>query len=143
MKKVLTAKDVEALLKQGQGPGAIPEGVLLTPSAKDVLKEAANRSQRKARASVGGTTAEPIVPDYEFKWTPGQDAKTPEEIIERLEGAGKGKAAEEGIKIACGQIEELKEMKGIAGVHLMAIEWEQKVPEIAERAGLLPRPTVD
>jgi len=34
-------------------------------------------------------------------------------------------------------------MKGIAGVHLMAIEWEQKVPEIAERAGMLPRPTVD
>jgi len=80
MKKVLTAKDVEALLKQGKGPGAIPEGVLLTPSAKDVLKEAANRSQRQARASVGGTTAEPIVPDYEFRWTPGSDAKTPAEI---------------------------------------------------------------
>jgi heterodisulfide reductase subunit A len=29
-----------------------------------------------------------------------------------------------------------------AGVHLMAIEWEHKVPEIAERAGVLPRPTV-
>jgi len=72
---------------------------------------------------------------------PGMDV--PEEIIKRLQGAGKGMAAEEGIKIACEQIEELKEMKGIAGVHLMAIEWEQKVPEIAERAGMLPRPTVD
>ncbi len=70
---------------------------------------------------------------------PGMDV--PEEIIERLQGAGKEKVAEEGIKIACEQIEELKEMKGIAGVHLMAIEWEHKVPEIAERAGMLPRPT--
>jgi len=33
-------------------------------------------------------------------------------------------------------------MKGGAGVHLMAIEWEHKVPEITERAGVLPRPKV-
>jgi methylenetetrahydrofolate reductase (NADPH) len=31
----------------------------------------------------------------------------------------------------------------VAGVHLMAIEWEHKVPEIAERAKVLPRPVVD
>ena len=72
---------------------------------------------------------------------PGMDV--PESIIKRLQGAGKGKVAEEGIKIACEQIEEFKEMKGIAGVHLMAIEWEHKVPEIAERAKVLPRPQVD
>ncbi|GAB6161615.1 methylenetetrahydrofolate reductase [Desulfothermus naphthae] len=71
---------------------------------------------------------------------PGMDV--PEELIKRLKGAGKEKAAEEGIKIACEQIEEFKELKGVAGVHLMAIEWEHKVPEIAERAGLLPRPEV-
>ena len=34
-------------------------------------------------------------------------------------------------------------MPGVAGVHLMAIEWEHKVPEIAERAGVLPRPKVE
>ena len=33
-------------------------------------------------------------------------------------------------------------MKGIAGIHLMAIEWEHKVPEIAEKAKILPRPVV-
>ena len=72
---------------------------------------------------------------------PGMDV--PDEIIERLQGAGKGKVAEEGIKMACEQIEEFKEMKGVAGVHLMAIEWEHKVPEIAERAKVLPRPKID
>ena len=71
---------------------------------------------------------------------PGMDV--PDEIISRLQGAGKGKVADEGIKIACEQIEEFKEMKGVAGVHLMAIEWEHMVPEIAERAGVLPRPKV-
>lgn len=69
--------------------------------------------------------------------------EVPDDVIKRLQGAGKGKVAEEGIKIACEQIEEFKEMKGIAGIHLMAIEWEHKVPEIAERAGMLPRPVVE
>jgi methylenetetrahydrofolate reductase (NADPH) len=51
--------------------------------------------------------------------------------------------AAEGIKFAIEQIEEFKEMEGVAGVHLMAIEWEHKVPEIAEQAGVLPRPKMD
>jgi len=71
---------------------------------------------------------------------PGMDV--PDEIIGRLQGVPKDKQAEEGIKIALEQIAEFKEMKGVAGVHLMAIEWEHRVPEIAERAGMLPRPAV-
>ncbi len=77
---------------------------------------------------------------YMSKSVPGMDV--PDELIERLRGAGKGKAAEEGIKIAVEQIEEFKEMEGVAGVHLMAIEWEHRVPEIAEMAGVLPRPEI-
>jgi methylenetetrahydrofolate reductase (NADPH) len=64
----------------------------------------------------------------------------PDEVIDRIVNAKK--AAEEGIKICVEQIEELREIKGIRGVHLMAIEWEHRVPEIAERAKLLPRPRV-
>ncbi len=71
---------------------------------------------------------------------PGMDV--PDDIIKRLQGVDKKKQADEGIKIACEQIEEFKEMQGVAGVHLMAIEWEHRVPEIAELAGVLPRPEV-
>lgn len=71
---------------------------------------------------------------------PGMDV--PDAVIKRLQGVDKKKQAEEGIIMACEQIEEFKEMKGVAGVHLMAIEWEHRVPEIAERAGVLPRPQV-
>jgi methylenetetrahydrofolate reductase (NADPH) len=78
---------------------------------------------------------------YMSKFVPGMDV--PVELIKRLEGAGKGNMAEEGIKFAIEQIEEFKQMKGVAGVHLMAIEWEHKVPEIAERAGVLPRPVIE
>ena len=77
---------------------------------------------------------------YMAKSVPGMDV--PDTLIKRLREAGKGKVAEEGIKFAVEQIEEFKQMEGIAGVHLMAIEWEHRVPEIAERAGVLPRPKV-
>ncbi|WP_028320349.1 methylenetetrahydrofolate reductase [Desulfatiglans anilini] len=77
---------------------------------------------------------------YMAKQVPGMDV--PDSLLKRLRGAGKGKVAEEGILFALEQIEEFKQMEGVAGVHLMAIEWEHRVPEIAERAGMLPRPQV-
>jgi methylenetetrahydrofolate reductase (NADPH) len=79
--------------------------------------------------------------NYMAKFVPGMDV--PEELIKRLKGVDKKLQAEEGIKFALEQIEEFKEMKGVAGIHFMAIEWEHKVPEIAERAGVLPRPKID
>ncbi len=78
--------------------------------------------------------------EYMQKEVPGMDI--PEEVLRRVRSVPKEKAAEEGIHIACEQIAEFREMRGVAGVHLMAIEWEHRVPEIAERAGLLPRPAV-
>jgi len=71
---------------------------------------------------------------------PGMDV--PDEIINRLKGVEKKKQGKEGIAIACEQIQEFREMEGISGIHLMAIEWEHRVPEIAELAGMLPRPEV-
>ena len=74
---------------------------------------------------------------YMKKNVPGMDV--PDEIIKRLEGAEKKKA--EGINICLEVIERVKKIEGVAGVHIMAVEWEEIVPEITERAGLLPRPT--
>lgn len=64
----------------------------------------------------------------------------PEELIKRMAGVSKKKAPEEGIKICLETIEEVREIDGIHGIHIMAIEWEEKVGEIVEAAGLLPRP---
>ena len=71
---------------------------------------------------------------------PGMDV--PEELVKRMAGVPKEKQAEEGIKISVEAIERLKEVEGVRGFHIMAIEWEQKVPEIVEKAGLYPRPSV-
>lgn len=77
---------------------------------------------------------------YMAKNVPGMDV--PDELLQRMKDTPKEQQAEEGIKIAVETIAQLKEMPGIAGVHIMAIEWEEKVGEIAEKAGLLPRPSV-
>jgi methylenetetrahydrofolate reductase (NADPH) len=49
---------------------------------------------------------------------------------------------EEGIKIAVELVEKVREIKGVRGVHLQAIEWESAIPEVVKRANLFPRPAV-
>ena len=68
----------------------------------------------------------------------------PNSIIKRMRAAGKGKKArEEGIKICAEMIQELREIEGVRGVHIMAVEWEEAIRPIVERAGLLPRPSLE
>ncbi len=66
----------------------------------------------------------------------------PDEVMKRMQDAPKDKKAEEGINICIESIQRLKEIEGVHGIHLMAIEWEEMVPIIIERASLLPRPGV-
>ncbi len=66
----------------------------------------------------------------------------PQKLIDRVAGVPKGKQADEGVKIAVETIQQVREIRGVAGIHLMAIEWEQKVPEILDTAGLSTRPQV-
>ncbi len=72
----------------------------------------------------------------------------PEEIIKRMEDAGKGLDEEtslkemqrEGIEIALETLEEIRKIKGINGVHLMGVGWTESIVEIAKGANLFPRP---
>jgi methylenetetrahydrofolate reductase (NADPH) len=64
----------------------------------------------------------------------------PDEIITRLQSAKSAK--EEGVRICLETIEQLKEIDGVHGIHIMAVAWEEIVPRIVEEAKLLPRPVV-
>ncbi len=72
------------------------------------------------------------------KKVPGMDV--PDDVVKRMSDTPKEKQPEEGIKICIESIQRLKEVEGVRGFHIMAIEWEQKVPEIVEGGGLYPRP---
>ena len=69
--------------------------------------------------------------------------EVPDELVKRMADTPKEKQPEEGVKICIEQIQHLKEVKGVRGFHIMAIEWEEMVPEIVEKSGLYPRPSVD
>ncbi len=67
------------------------------------------------------------------KHVPG--VHVPDTVIKRLAGAEKPK--QEGVAIAVELVQQVREMRGVAGVHLMAFRMEEFVPEIVERAGVL------
>ncbi len=79
--------------------------------------------------------------NYMKNRVPGMDV--PDEVVKRMKGVPKDKQAEEGLKICVETIQRLKECEGVKGFHIMAIEWEEKVPGMVKAAGLYPRPEID
>jgi methylenetetrahydrofolate reductase (NADPH) len=68
------------------------------------------------------------------------DVDIPEIVIERLKKArNKEEAAEEGLKIAVETIKQLKQIEGVAGVHIMTLQREELIPKICSAASLYPR----
>jgi methylenetetrahydrofolate reductase (NADPH) len=65
----------------------------------------------------------------------------PDEVVDRMRSAIDPKA--EGLRLCQEQIEHLKGIEGVHGVHIMAVAWEEAVPQIVRDAGLLPRPGAD
>jgi len=69
------------------------------------------------------------------------NSNIPDTIIERFAKVRKREeAAEEGIKIAVETIEQLRQIEGVAGVHIMTLQREETIPDICRAAGLYPRP---
>ncbi|HSD85205.1 MAG TPA: methylenetetrahydrofolate reductase [Anaerolineae bacterium] len=106
-----------------------------------------------------GPLKSPTMARYMKENVPG--LRIPDQLIERMESAGApwaGKSKDqltkedkkarstawqaEGIKICIELIQQIREIEGVAGVHIMAIEWEEAVKSLVEGAGLLPRPIV-
>ncbi|NQT05013.1 MAG: methylenetetrahydrofolate reductase [Dehalococcoidia bacterium] len=75
---------------------------------------------------------------YMRDYVPG--VAVPDEIVTRMEKSEVPK--EEGVKIILEIIEQLKDMPGIHGIHIMAVGWEDIVSEVVEKSGLMPRPVV-
>jgi 5,10-methylenetetrahydrofolate reductase len=88
--------------------------------------------------------------NYMANFVPGMDV--PQEYVDRMKSVMESVSKEdkerrreaqehEGIQICVEIIQQVREMPGVAGVHIMAIEWEETVAQIMEMSGLLPRPT--
>lgn len=77
----------------------------------------------------------------EFMRTKVPGVVIPDQYIDRLKKTPKEKQQEEGKKICIELIEQIREIDGVAGIHIMAYRQEELVAEIVEQAGLMPRPT--
>ena len=108
------------------------------PRFKRWMELVRERGLHKKVAILGGITPIKSMGAARFMKNKVSGIIIPDEIIDRLRGAQNKK--QEGLNIAVETIKQLKEIEGVAGVHLMAIAWEETIPEIVERAGLYPRP---
>jgi methylenetetrahydrofolate reductase (NADPH) len=106
------------------------------------LKQARDRGLHEKTFILAGVTPfkSAGMAKYMKNRVPGMDV--PDDVVKRMSGVPKEKQPEEGINICVETIKRLKEVEGVRGFHIMAIEWEEKVPEIVERSGLYPRPIV-
>ncbi len=109
---------------------------------KEWMDRVRDRGLDKNVYILGGITPLKSVRMAEYMRTNVAGMDVPEEIIQRMKSVPAGEQRKEGLKIAVQTIQELKEIEGIQGVHIMAIEWEDAVPQITEEAGLIPRPDV-
>ncbi|MFH1615060.1 MAG: methylenetetrahydrofolate reductase [Planctomycetota bacterium] len=98
------------------------------------MKEVCNRGLHEKVKILAGVTPLKSLGMAKYMRDSVAGLTVPDYYINRLAGAEN--AAEEGIKICVEQIQKLRETEGIAGVHIMAIEWEQKIAEIVQRSGL-------
>ncbi len=112
------------------------------PRFKEFMSQVRDKGLDQQVFILGGVT--PIksarMAEYMKNNVAGMDV--PDDVIERVKGVPAKEQRQEGIRIAVETIQALKEIKGVHGVHIMAIEWEEAVPELVEKAGLLPRPGV-
>jgi len=104
------------------------------------MKEARDRGLHEKVYILAGVTPfkSAGMAKYMKNRVPGMDV--PDEVVKRMAGVPKEKQPQEGIDICIETIQRLKECEGVRGFHVMAIEWEEKVPEIVEQSGLYPRP---
>jgi len=62
-----------------------------------------------------------------------------DDIVSRMKGAPRGRQKAEGTRICVEIIEQVREIPGVSGIHLMAYRQEELIPEILNAVGLLPR----
>jgi methylenetetrahydrofolate reductase (NADPH) len=112
------------------------------PRFREFMAQVCDKGLDKQVFVLGGVT--PLKSARMAEYMKGNVAgmDVPDEIVSRMKAAPAKEQRAEGIRIAVETIQALKEIPGVRGVHIMAIEWEDAVPELVEKAGLLPRPAV-
>jgi len=138
--------------KVGAGADFIQtQGIYDMKQFAESMKEARNLGLHGQAAVLAGIIVPRSAGMLRYMDSSVAGVRVPRDLIGRFPKARKDASPEErkearktseeiGKKIAVELIEQAREIEGVRGVHLQAIEWESAIPEIADAAGLLPRP---
>jgi len=129
------------------------QGIYDVERFAEVMKDVRNRGLHEKTAILAGVIVPKSAGMLRYMNSSVAGVTVPDSLIKRFPRTRKGASKEErkaakakseevAKKISVELIEQLREIEGVRGVHLQAIEWEEAVPEIVERAGLLPRPVL-
>jgi len=129
------------------------QGIYDVAQFAEIMKEVRNLGLHEQTAILAGVIVPKSRGMLRYMDSSVAGVSVPEELIKRFPVSKKADSKEEkrakrrkgeevGKQVAVELIEQLREIEGVRGVHVQAIEWEKAVPEICERAGLLPRPSV-
>ena len=66
--------------------------------------------------------------------------EVPQSIIDRLSPLSKEDQAKAGIDLCCEVANQVREIEGVRGLHVMAVNWPDAVPQVVKNLGLFPRP---
>jgi len=129
------------------------QGVYDVARFAEAMRKARNRGLHEKTAILAGIIVPKSAGMLRYMNSSVAGVSVPEELIKRFPVAKKDASPAEkkqarlqseelGKKIAVELIQQVREIEGVRGVHLQAIEWEEAVPGIVKAAGLLPRPTL-
>ena len=110
------------------------------PRFREYMKRVVDMGLHEQTAILAGVGPIRSARGAEFMKNEVAGMDVPDEIVTRMKGLDKEKAAEEGLNICIEIAEEVRTIEGVRGLHVMAISWASILPELATRLGLYPRP---
>ncbi|NVM57127.1 MAG: methylenetetrahydrofolate reductase [Desulfobacterales bacterium] len=116
------------------------QGIFDTPKFVEWMRMVRDRDLHEKTHILAGVIPTKSVGMARYMHNNVSGLSVPEQIVDRMANAKDPK--EEGVKICLETIEQLKEVEGVHGIHIMAVAWEEIVPRIVEEAGLMPRPVI-
>lgn len=119
------------------------QGIYDMAAFAEQMKKAVDRGLHEKTAILAGIIVPKSAGMLKYMNKSVSGVRVPDETIRRFEGKKGAEAHAEGIRLTAELVQQAQEIEGVRGVHLMAIEWEDRIPEIVKAAGLLPRPKVE
>jgi methylenetetrahydrofolate reductase (NADPH) len=127
------------------------QGVYDVKQFAEIMKQVRNRGLHERTAILAGIIVPKSAGMLRYMDSSVAGVTVPQDLIKRFPKTKKDAPPEEkkraraeseetGKRIAVELIQQVRDIEGVRGVHIQAIEWESAVPDIVREAGLLPRP---